>query len=134
MGIQTSHWICMVGARLKMDLKLIHKANVDTGKLGYETAIISPKYFPGTEIDYYVARPLNMKLLQYGTLSEIHKYAWINEERGQLRKGDNAYMISTSNWYKDPYEYYGNNFEDINPFGYHQDISIWKISLFCFCL
>jgi hypothetical protein len=24
-------------------------------------------------------------------------------------------MISTSNWYKDPYEYYGKNFEDINP-------------------
>jgi 4-amino-4-deoxy-L-arabinose transferase-like glycosyltransferase len=101
--------------QIKNGFELIHKANVATGKLGYETAIISPKYFPGTEIDYYVARPLNMKLLQYGTLSEIHKYAWINEERGQLRKGDNAYMISTSNWYKDPYEYYGKNFEDINP-------------------
>ena len=75
--------------------------------------IISPKYFPGTEIDYYVAKPLNMKVLQYGKLSDIHKYAWINKIRGELQEGEDAYMISTSNWYKDPFAYYSENFDEI---------------------
>lgn len=101
--------------QIKNGFESIHKAKVDAGELVYETTIISPKYFPGTEIDYYIARPLDMKLLQYGSLPEIHKYAWINEDRGLLRKGENAYMISTSNWYKDPYEYYRKNFEEIIP-------------------
>ena len=54
-------------------------------------------------------------MLQYGSLSSIHKYAWINEIRGGLRAGDNAYMISTSNWYTDPYEYYSEHFKEIIP-------------------
>ena len=78
-----------------------------------DAPIISPKYFPGTEIDYYVARPLGKKVFLPGTLNNIHKYAWINEERGGLNKGDDAYMISTSNWHKDPYEYYSTNFNKI---------------------
>jgi len=77
--------------------------------------IIAPKYFPGTEIDYYVARPKGIKLLQYGDLKEIHKYAWINQERGHLAGGEDAYMISTSNWYKNPTDHYANNFEEIIP-------------------
>jgi hypothetical protein len=89
--------------------------DVSDGLISNNTPIITPKYFPGTEIDYYIARPLGLKLLQYGKLSDIHKYAWINESRGQLKEGDNAYMISTSNWYKDPYEYYDENFEEIVP-------------------
>jgi hypothetical protein len=83
--------------------------------MSLDAPIISPKYFPGTEIDYYVGRPLGIKVLQYGTLQNIHKYAWINNDRGQLKKGEDAYMISTSNWYKDPFEYYLENFIEIIP-------------------
>jgi len=89
--------------------------DIANGEMAGNCPIISPKYFPGTEIDYYVARPLEMKVLQYGTLENIHKYAWINKSRGQLKKGEDAYMISTSNWSKDPFEYYGDNFEKIVP-------------------
>ena len=58
---------------------------------------------------------MGKKVLQYGTLGNIHKYAWINEARGHLQEGDDAYMISTSNWYKDPFEFYEDNFEKIVP-------------------
>ena len=95
--------------------KSITERDVKQNLMPADAPIISPKYFPGTEIDYYVARPIGRKVLQYGTLGNIHKYAWINETRGQLKKGEHAYMISTSNWYKDPFEYYENTFEKIVP-------------------
>jgi len=80
-----------------------------------DASIISPKYFPGAEIDYYVAKPMDRKVLLLGPLNNIHKYAWINKVRGELKMGDDAYMISTSNWYKDPFEYYSSNFNQILP-------------------
>jgi hypothetical protein len=101
--------------QIKEGFEAIWLDDIRTGQMAENSPIISPKYFPGTEIDYYVARPLCMKLLQYGKLSDIHKYAWINETRGHLQVGQNAYTISTSNWYKDPFEYYEYNFEAIIP-------------------
>lgn len=89
--------------------------DVEEIKMPLDAPIISPKYFPGTEIDYYIARPLGKKVIQLGSLNNIHKYAWINKYRGGLQKGNDVYMISTSNWYKDPFEYYSNHFEAIIP-------------------
>jgi hypothetical protein len=99
--------------QIKDGFEDIMKHDRENGSMPDRVPIISPRYFPGTEIDYYVARPLGVKVLQYGNLRDIHKYAWINEQRGQLQKGDDAYMISTSNWYKDPDNYYSNNFKSI---------------------
>ena len=93
----------------------IYQKDAGLNDMSANAPIIAPKYFPGTEIDYYVARPKGIRLLQYGSLKEIHKYAWINEERGHLSKGEDAYMISTSNWYKDPTDYYSDNFDEIIP-------------------
>lgn len=101
--------------QIKVGFEKVVKKDVSENLMPPNAPIISPRYFPGTEIDYYVARPLGKKLLQYGTLSNIHKYAWINLERGHLEKGEHAYMISTSNWFKDPFEFYKNNFERIIP-------------------
>ncbi len=101
--------------QIKSGFEAIVKNDLSQNEMPDNAAIISPKYFPGTEIDYYVARPLGMKLLMPGKLTDIHKYAWINETRGNLKPGEDAYMISTSNWYKDPFTYYSDNFEQIIP-------------------
>ena len=101
--------------QIKTGFEAISQRDAKSGYTSAQAPIISPKYFPGTEIDFYVARPLNRYVLQYGKLTDIHKYAWINEDRGHLKKGEDAYMISTSNWYKDPNEYYSDNFERIIP-------------------
>jgi len=93
----------------------IAKKDLIDGSMASDDPIISPKYFPGTEIDYYVARPLGKKVLVMGSLPNIHKYAWINIYRAPLKEGEDAYMISTSNWYKDPFENYAHNFEEIIP-------------------
>ena len=95
--------------QIKSGFEKIVQGDLQNNEMPIDAPIISPKYFPGTEIDYYVARPLGMKVLLLGPLNNIHKYAWINQERGNLQEGDDAYMISTSNWYKDPFEYYSNN-------------------------
>ena len=101
--------------QIKSGFETIALRDALAGRMSSQAPIISPKYFPGTEIDFYVARPLDRKVLLYGKLTDIHKYAWINEERGHLNVGDDAYMISTSNWYKDPNDYYADNFERIIP-------------------
>lgn len=80
-----------------------------------DAPLVSYKYFPGTEIDYYVARPLGKRVILLGQLHNIHKYAWINEERGGLKAGDDVYMISPSNLYKNPLEYYNVYFNKIIP-------------------
>lgn len=64
--------------------------------------LLSHKWFPAAHLDYYVARPLGMKLLTIGSLDQIHKYAWINEERGGFSLGMDAYYITTSHYYKNP--------------------------------
>ena len=101
--------------QVKQGFEEIIKRDVRQYDMPLSAPIISPKYFPGTEIDYYVAQPLGKKLLQLGSLNDIHKYAWINEIRGGLKVGENAYMISTSNLYKDPCAYYEAYFDEISP-------------------
>ena len=101
--------------QISSGFEVIVKRDLKQNEMLLDAPIISPKYFPGTEIDYYVAKPLGKKVFLLGSLTNIHKYAWINEERGGLNNGDDAYMISTSNWYKDPYEYYSTNFNQIVP-------------------
>ena len=101
--------------QIRIGFEKVVKKDLNANSMPVDAPIICPKYFPGTEIDYYVARPLGKKVLQYGSLSNIHKYAWINIARGHLEPGSDAYMISTSNWYKNPFEFYQNNFERIIP-------------------
>jgi hypothetical protein len=77
--------------------------------------IISYRWFPAANLDYYVARQLNKKVLSIGSLERIHKYAWINKKRGGFNKGMDAYFITTSRDFKDPYDLYENYFEKIEP-------------------
>ena len=44
-------------------------------------AIISNNWFPAAHLDYYIAHPLNIKLIALGNIERIHKYYWINKTR-----------------------------------------------------
>lgn len=110
----TDFTLDMYGWRqVKTGFEEIVKRDVAHHEMSLDAPILCPKYFPGTEIDYYVAKPLGKKVLQYGSFQDIHKYAWINKTRGDLKVGEDAYMISTSNWYKDPHQYYDEYFNEI---------------------
>jgi hypothetical protein len=77
--------------------------------------IISHRWFPAANLDYYVAYPKGIKLFAIGDLSAIHKYAWINKERGGLQPGMDAIYITLSRDYKDPNEQFSSYFEKIIP-------------------
>jgi 4-amino-4-deoxy-L-arabinose transferase-like glycosyltransferase len=93
----------------------ISKREEANGTMPLGADIISYKWFPGTHLDFYVAQPNHRNVYLIGSLNEIHKYAWINQERGGLQKGRNYYHIAVSNGYKDPTEAFGNFFERIEP-------------------
>ena len=80
-----------------------------------DAALISNKWFPAAHEDFYVAQPNHKNLFAIGSLNDIHKYAWINHERGGLKKGENYYHIAVSNLYRDPNELFGKYFELIVP-------------------
>ncbi|MBS1487402.1 MAG: glycosyltransferase family 39 protein [Bacteroidetes bacterium] len=86
-----------------------------SGSMPKEAALISNKWFPGAHLDFYVAQPSQRKLFLIGPMNDLHKYAWVNEERGGLEKGKDYYHIAVSNLYKDPHELFGSYFEKILP-------------------
>ena len=75
--------------------------------------LVSSKWFPAAHLDHYVATPLEKKLLVLNTLDEIHKYAWINIERGGVNPGSDAYYITTDLYFKDPNDLYKADFQTI---------------------
>ncbi len=78
-----------------------------------DAVIVSHRWFPAANLDYYVARPLKIKLLTIGKLERIHRYAWINNYRGGFKKGMDAYFLTSSPDFKDPHKLYKNYFQEI---------------------
>lgn len=66
--------------------------------------IVETQWFLASHIDFYVALPNHKKMLMYGNIDRLHEYYWINKERGELDKGDNALFVVTSHDYDDPYQ------------------------------
>jgi len=77
--------------------------------------LLTFRWFPAANYDYYVARHLNRKVYCLGELERVHKYYWINKERGNLIRGDDAWYIALSDDYEDPYMLYGKLFDLILP-------------------
>jgi hypothetical protein len=75
--------------------------------------IVTFRWFPAANLDYYVARHTNKVVLAYGPLESIHKYKWINQQRGGFTEGMDAYYITTSRDYKDPEELFTGVFREI---------------------
>ncbi len=76
--------------------------------------LLSFRWFPAANLDYYVARPANRKVYALGALERIHKYYWIDNKNGTLRKGTNAYYIGLSDDYNDPRHLYGRLYDSIS--------------------
>jgi len=77
--------------------------------------ILTFRWFPAANFDYYVARPMNKKVYCFGELERIHKYFWIDKERGNLQKGSDAWYIALSDDYEDPVALYGKDYDFIMP-------------------
>ncbi|MEI7981044.1 MAG: glycosyltransferase family 39 protein, partial [Bacteroidota bacterium] len=77
--------------------------------------ILTFRWFPAANFDYYLARNINKTVYALGNLERIHKYNWINKQRGTLKKGSDAWYIALSDDYEDPFALYGTFFEMILP-------------------
>jgi hypothetical protein len=77
--------------------------------------ILTFRWFPAANFDYYLGRQTPRPVYAIGTLERIHKYYWINHFRGNLQKGSDAWFIALSDDYEDPAGLYGNLFTTILP-------------------
>jgi hypothetical protein len=91
------------------------KRDVNLNRMPADAPILTFRWFPAANIDYYIARQVHGKVYSLGTLSRIHKYYWIDKARGDLPKGTDAYYIALSNDYTDPHQRYGLLFDSIVP-------------------
>lgn len=73
--------------------------------------VISNRWFTAAHLDLYVTMPLKKDLVALGDTSDIHQYAWINNQRKKLKPGDDAWCIVPSENYFDAIKTYGNMFE-----------------------
>ncbi|WP_159439319.1 ArnT family glycosyltransferase [Tenacibaculum agarivorans] len=73
--------------------------------------IISNRWYPAAHIDYYIARPNQMKVYGVGGLNDIHKYYWINKNNPEL--GDQVLYITDSRNFKHPNDLYAENYTSI---------------------
>lgn len=97
---------------IKKEFKKIYDTDISSRKTT-TSFIISNKWFPGSHIDNYIAQPLQLDFIAIGNLNDIHTYAWLNQYRKKIEKGNDAYYITVSNYYFDPVQQYKNLFEKI---------------------
>lgn len=84
----------------------IYRQEVAKGNMQPDDAIIGHKWFPTASFHYYVARPLGINMLGYGSLQDIHKYMWINDLEGGFKKGRSYWYLADSHFLLDPEEIY----------------------------
>ncbi|WP_068471622.1 glycosyltransferase family 39 protein [Saccharicrinis aurantiacus] len=66
-----------------------------------KTNIYTHNWFPAAHIDYYFAHRNNIDLYVVGNPNHLHQYIKINQTRGQIQSGSDAYFISTSHHYSE---------------------------------
>lgn len=93
----------------------VYKEDISTGIMDKDAVILSHRWFPAANLDYYVAQPLDIKVLTLAPIERTHKYAWITEARGGIKPGMDAWFITSSYDFQNPYEFYTDYFTISDP-------------------
>jgi hypothetical protein len=101
--------------QLEEKFAALREEKIAEGVMQAEDGIVADEWFPLANLDYYVACPLGMKVMGVGWPHNLHKYLWINEERGGFKKGENYWFLSDSHYFKRPEALYPGGFEMIQP-------------------
>jgi len=101
--------------QLRDGFEPVYKKDMASGLMRKDAVILSQRWFPAANLDYYVARPLDIKLLTLGEIERTHKYAWITQYRGGFKPGMSAYYFSSSYDFSDPNWFFSNYFVLIEP-------------------
>jgi 4-amino-4-deoxy-L-arabinose transferase-like glycosyltransferase len=87
--------------------------DIAANRMQHGSPILIDKWFPGGHLEFYTSRTSNLPVLGVGKLQNIHKFAWLNNERKPLQIGQDAYAIVPSNLPLDIRQAYGNYFSSI---------------------
>ena len=96
---------------------VFREQKIAEGVMKTEDGIVANQWFPLANLDYYVARPLGMRVMGLGWPEFLHKYLWINDERGGFHLGEDYWFLSDSRYMKDPKETYQWYFKEIELVG-----------------
>ena len=108
--------LSMYGWRtLRSEFEDVRNKSIDEGMMKDTDGMIALKWFPLANLDYYVAHPLGIDMFGFRDPVEIHKYAWINKERGDLQLGNDYWFLTESSDYYEPNRYLKSYFKDIIP-------------------
>ena len=88
--------------KIKPEFQKIRESAIQNGDMKETDGMIALKWFPLANMDYYVAHPLGIDMFGFRNPSMIHKYAWINKERGGLKKGNDYWFLTESFDYYEP--------------------------------
>ncbi len=92
----------------------VYQKDLKAGLLAKNHFLIANKWFPSAHIDFYVAQKTKIPFVAIGQLDDIHHYAWLNKLRKQIQNSDDAYFITSSNYFTDPVPLYKNVFRTID--------------------
>ena len=101
--------------QLGPEFKKIAEKDIAEGVMKGEPILFSWRWFPAANFDYYLGREIPVKVYALGTLERIHKYYWIDKERGPVPAGTNVYFLTLSDDFADPSSLYANMFDTIMP-------------------
>ena len=106
----------MYGWRMiKPEFEKIRSKSITDGVMKETDDMVALKWYPLANLDYYVAYPLGIDMYGFRDPSEIHKYAWINKERGDLQLGEDYWFLTESFDYYEPDKYLKPYFNEIIP-------------------
>lgn len=98
---------------LKPEFEKVRQKHIAANVMQEGSPLVAENWFPLANLDYYVARPLNITMLGLGHPHRLHKYNWINEERGGFVPGENYWYLTDSRNYKHPESLYAGLFDEI---------------------
>ena len=101
--------------KIRPEFQSIREEMMEKGEMAESDGMIALNWYPLANMDYYVAYPLGVDMYGFRDPSFIHKYAWINEERGGLELGGDYWFLTESFDYYDPDKYLKPYFKEIIP-------------------
>lgn len=91
----------------------LREAKILEGLMEEADGLVADEWFPLANLDYYVAQPLGMRAMGLGSVERIHKYAWINEERGGFQEGEDFWFLYDTRYPRDPSNLFPGMFQRI---------------------
>jgi 4-amino-4-deoxy-L-arabinose transferase-like glycosyltransferase len=75
--------------------------------------IVANKWYPGSHLYYYVAKPMQKELYVLGDMKDMHKYYWINQTKPALVSGQDGIYFTLSRNFKDPEKHMSGYFNEM---------------------